>query len=388
MVTVAQVVPSFLPILGGIESYTFSISRELVKRGHEVHVYTPDRVFGNRLSPKEVIMDGVSVHRIPVLLEPSYRLRLWPQLYRRLVDDAGTFDLIHVQAHDQLHCPTAVLAARRTVKPVIVTTYGPISAVIGDPALRAFMSIYDKVVTPWVFRMSDFILVKYGGLRNWVVEMGLPEWKIDVSTSGIPRDCFLKRDGWNTRKDLGLEGPVVLYMGRISPQKGVHHLVLSMALVLKYVPETTLLLVGPDYADFTERLLKLARKLGIEKSVMFHGPVNDFEEEMRIYACCDAFVMPSSFEGFGQAVHKAWSQGKPVVTTAVGAMPEFVQNRDNGLLVAYGKPKELAEAIVTLLKTQDISEKLGRAGYETARKYTYDVLTNQLENIYGRLLKR
>lgn len=387
--TIAQITPSFYPLIGGIELYVLYLSRELVKRGHEVHVYTPDLVMKRRLAPAEAEVDRIKIHRLPVILELSYRAKMWPQIFSRLLKDSDKIDVIHIQGHDHFYSLMAAVAGKMKNVRVAVTTYGP-SLAQTEYSLkkRPFFEAYDRLVTPLVFHWADKVLAKFPFVNDWIRSYGVPQKKMGLAPSGIPDECLKLLNGDRFRRKYGIKGPLVLYMGRISPQKGVQYLVKAMPRVLEEVPDALLLLVGPDYSNFKAKLMEMSHKLRVEKNVTFVDPIHNLKEEMQIYAACDVFIMPSSFEGFSQAVHKAWAQKKPVIVTNVGFLRVHVENGKDGLLVDYGDCVALAKAIVKILQYPKLARTYGAYGRKKVHQYTFNVLATNLEKIYYELLAR
>ena len=88
-------------MIGGAEWYVHNISKELVKRGHEIHIYTIDTYKGKKILPKNEVIDGIYVHRMPLWLNISYRTKIWKGLEKSLI--AGKFDIIHTYDYGQHH---------------------------------------------------------------------------------------------------------------------------------------------------------------------------------------------------------------------------------------------------------------------------------------------
>ncbi len=384
---IGMVTPSFYPILGGLELYVLNISRELARRGHAVHIFTPQTVMRRKVMPPEEGIDNVQVHRLPVTLDLAYRARLCPSLMPQLLSNSYGLNIVHIHSHDHLHSLLALLASKIRGLPIVMGTYGPISTQSEYGLItRHLFKLYDNLITPIMFRSADFVVAKFPSILPWVTR-NLPNTsKASVSPSGIPRDYLAPARPGYLRERLKAKGPIILYVGRLSSQKGVHHLIRAMPQVLQEIPEAFLVLVGPDYSDFTSKLLADAQSLGIADNVSFVGPIYDENLEMRIFASCDVFVMPSSFEGFSQTIHKAWAQGKPVVATKVGSLVREVETGLDGLLVEYGDHAALARALVRVLSNPDLGMSYGEHGQKKVERYAYDSLAAELEGIYLRVL--
>src|SRR5579863_8846301 len=157
--SVALVTPSFLPMIGGIENYVLGIGPELVGLGHKVDVYTPDSVLGRdlRAGPEEVA--GMKIHRIPVSVDFSYRLKLWPSLSKELKREDP--DLIHVYSHDS-YALMALGAARSLGVPFVITTYGRFETNADYGPLQAgLFRVYDSLVSPRLFKRSNIVMIRY-----------------------------------------------------------------------------------------------------------------------------------------------------------------------------------------------------------------------------------
>lgn len=383
---IAHTVPSFYPFTGGIELYVHEISKELAKRGHEVHVYAPSQVAKRKVKTAENEVCGVRIHYVPVILELSYRARVWPGLLGRLLKDKS--DLIHSHGDGHYHSLASVIAARVRNKPLVVTTYGPLyKQTEFSTKKKLFFDAYDASITPFIFNQANKVLVRYPALTRWVESYGTSENKVGLAPSGVPKESLKPRNGKSFRKKYGINGSMVLYVGRISPQKGVQHLVEAACYVVKEIPNLKFVLVGPDYLGYTAALLKMARQYHVDGNVLFTGPIHNLEEEMEAYAACDVFVMPSSFEGFSQAVLKAMAQAKRVIVTNVGGLPYEVEEGECGILVPYGDSVTLANNICELIMSSELSNRLGVKARERAAMFTYDALASRLEKVYEEIAR-
>jgi 2-deoxystreptamine N-acetyl-D-glucosaminyltransferase/2-deoxystreptamine glucosyltransferase len=214
------------------------------------------------------------------------------------------------------------------------------------------------------------------------MSLGLPESRIAVEPSGIPRSFLTPADGSKFRGSISHQERLIVYLGRIAPQKGVQYAVESMSLVKKRFPGAKLAIVGPDYLGFSSLLLRIAKDLDVEENVVILDAVRDENSEAKILSACDVFVMPSSFEGFSQAVMKAMAQGKPVVVTDVGGLPYEVDYGTCGMLCEFGDPKALADSICEVLGSEEVAQRLGRNARRRAEEFTFDKLALKLSKVY------
>ena len=369
-------------MIGGVEGYVLGVGSELRKSGLDVHVYTPRKVFGKDCGPEEETVSGISVHRINVPFELSYRIKVWPGLMDAL--QSRSHDIVHVYSHD-FYAGFALAAARKMRVPFAVTTYGPFETHSDYGPLKAqAFKFYDAVVTPQILGRASAVFIRYPALEEWVESFGLSPDRVHLEPSGIPKESLGVRSSRKLRERLG-DGPIILYLGRISPQKGVQFAVDSMALVTRMFPSSKLVLIGPDYIGYSRELRARAARIGIPDSLILMDPITDEDAQLEAISECDVFVMPSSFEGFSQAVMKAMAQGKPVVVTNVGGLPFEVEFGKCGMMCDYGDPQALAECLLGVLSGVNETFEMGRRAQARAKSFTFDVLAARLAEQYSKL---
>ena len=156
------------------------------------------------------------------------------------------------------------------------------------------------------------------------------------------------------RAELGLNGRSLVFAGRLGPQKA-----LDVALAaLADVPDVSLTIVGdgPERAALGQR----ASELGLDSRVRFLGSVPR-ERVLRLFRAADASLLPSRWENFPHTVVESLAVGCPVIATAVGGVPEVVEDGRNGLLVPPGEPAGLAAAISRFFSDADLASRLAAA---------------------------
>ena len=180
--------------------------------------------------------------------------------------------------------------------------------------------------------------------------------KATIAPMGIHTDYYrLDSDPVELKQKLNLpqEGPVVLFVGKLSRIKGVKYLLQAWPDILKQFSTATLVIVGSGPEE--DSLKEQARNLGETNRILFVGQKN--QEEVRDYLHdCDAVVIPSiqdsngQVEGFPVVMLEALASGKPVVGTRLGGIPECIGDGENGFTVEPENPGALAEGIVKILQ--------------------------------------
>jgi glycosyltransferase involved in cell wall biosynthesis len=203
------------------------------------------------------------------------------------------------------------------------------------------------------------------------------------------------------------EDRTVLFVGRMSPEKGVHVLLDAFRGVVEAMPNTRLELVGPLGAAPAEFIVgatddPMVRALGplfggdyltslkkmitsdLSAKVSFVGPL-PYLDLLNRYRASDVFVFPSVWnEPFGLPVVEAMACGKAVVATKSGGITEVVRDGDTGLLVDRGDAKALSEALLGLLRDERLSSKMGESGARRAREmFAWERVADDLGSVYA-----
>jgi len=210
------------------------------------------------------------------------------------------------------------------------------------------------------------------------------------------------------------DGPLILFVGRVSPEKGVHTLLDALAELVRHMPDARLeivggrgslapeLLVGLSSDPLVSALLRFydgrlttnywgylqarVRRHGLEKHVRFAG-VLPHSELVAIYQRADLVVNPSLSESFGISVIEGMACGVPVVATGVGGMRDTVLEGVTGLLVDPEQPELLAGAMKSILGDRDRSARMAAAGRARAMaEFTWAARARRLLEVYRRLV--
>ena len=120
---IAHVCPFFRPAICGVGQVVYELAKRQVQAGHEVHVFCADTDKKQRLRKKDLLVDGIFVHRVPYLLRITSLTYVWPEIFFNIL--GSSFDLIHTHSLNQPHVFLAGLAARIRKIPVVHTTHSP-----------------------------------------------------------------------------------------------------------------------------------------------------------------------------------------------------------------------------------------------------------------------
>jgi glycosyltransferase involved in cell wall biosynthesis len=300
-----------------------------------------------RLGPLEAELKAAGV---PVTLIGK-RLKADPLALARLVRfmKARKFDV--VQTWIFAANVYGRLAARRAGVPVVVTAEMAVDLWKGRTQLAI-----DRRLAAWTDRIVGNSQAVADFYRD---QAGIPAEKLTVISSGIGDEEPPAVDAAAVRAELGIEpgAPVVLFAGRLAPQKAVEDLIKAADLLQHLRPDLVWLLAG----DGPQRgpLQEMAEAFELGRRVRFLGHREDVP---RLLAIADLLVLPSRYEGLPNVVLEAMRFRKPVVVTAAPGTTEVVADGATGLLVPIGKPPALAQAVRTVIEDPELARRLGEAG--------------------------
>jgi glycosyltransferase involved in cell wall biosynthesis len=208
-------------------------------------------------------------------------------------------------------------------------------------------------------------------LRDVALGWGLEPGRSSVLPNPAPEPPHLP-DRSALREELALEGNVLVFAGRLGPQKDLGTLLEALV----HVPAVKLEIAGdgPERAALERR----AGELGLDGRVRFIGSVPR-DTVLRLFSAADASVLPSAWENFPHTVVEALVVGCPVIATAVGGVPEVVVDGENGLLVPAGDAHALAAAIARFFSDDGLRERLASAAARSVAGYSEEAVFATIE---------
>jgi D-inositol-3-phosphate glycosyltransferase len=376
---------------GGMNVYVQQVARELGRMGVHVDVFTRSQ---NSTIPRVVELGpGARVVHLPAGPEaPMPR----EALHRHLDEFAAgieafareqdlRYDLIH--SHYWLSGVAGLRLREAWGTPLVQMfhTLGRLKNVVAqspaeiEPSLRIdeearIVAQADRIVAANVVERAQ--LVWYYGARTD---------RIAVIPCGVDTDLFQPMDPGKAKDLLELPpDPLLLYVGRLQPIKGLETLLEAMVAV---PAPADLLIVGGDQ-DEPENghgwaLRQRVTALGLDRRVRFLG--SQPQRRLRLfYAAADATIMPSYYESFGMVALEAMACGSPVVASRVGGLTTTVQDGVTGRLVPEGDPAALTAAIAGLVGSPE-ARRLGQQAARWAAEHRWPCVAEAVCRLYSRL---
>jgi glycosyltransferase involved in cell wall biosynthesis len=333
------------------------------------------------------------LREVPVVRLPHPAQRAWGTLRymlalgRWLRSRRDQLDAVYVSMlkHDAY---VAVQALRRSGLPVVLRAEG--SGPTGDCHWQHTAAFGARIKRECL--KAAAIVAPGQAMAEELLDAGYPPERVVAINNGVPpgeiRDAASRRAARTMLTDLDWQlntsesMPVALFTGRLHRAKGLEHLLRAWKVVARRWKHARLWLVGdgPDRG----RLVDLTDQLELRGKVILPGVFSDPEA---LLAAADVFVLPSQQEGMSIAVLEAMAAGLPVVVSDIPGNRALVDHEEQGLLVPYGDPEPLANAIDRLFAARQLARALGAAARQRVeREFSIGRSAEEHLELFSRLI--
>jgi glycosyltransferase involved in cell wall biosynthesis len=376
-------------IIGGISPHVYNLSKNLARNGVKVYVVTCD--FPG--APQHETIGGVEVYRIDSYKNPAPDFATWVYLMNvNMQKEAaalarslgGKIDVFH--AHDWLVATAGIGLKHVFREPLFATVH---STEIGRR--NGIHFDYERMINEteawltyeaWkVICCSEYMVSHV----RWA--FGLPPDKLIMIPNGVNAEVYAKyekEDLSQFRSKFALpEEKIVLFVGRLVYEKGVHVFVNAVPKVLGKA-NAKFIIVGNGYMK--DQLSGLVKGMGLAHKVLFTGFLDD-ETLRKLQRCASVSVVPSLFEPFGIVALEAMAAKSPVVVSDTGGLSEIVNHDVDGVKTYTGNPESLAWGITRVLTDDSYANRLRENAYKKIQeKYNWNQIAQQTKSIYEAVL--
>jgi glycosyltransferase involved in cell wall biosynthesis len=375
---------TYPPQVNGVSVVTALSVAGLRARGWDVAVVAP-RYPAGMTDP--FAADAKGARDDAVIAIPSLSLPVYPDV--RLAAPALHTASSAVAAFRPsiVHCATEFvigrigqIAAARAGVPIVTsyhTDFGKYVTAYGVPWLRGTVASYLRRF----HRRARRTFTPSGPAREDLRTMGVDD--VEVWGRGVDLDLFNPSQRSTPLREACGVGDrfTFLYVGRLAPEKGVHHIIRAFARAADLLPADSIHLIvagtGPD-----ERALRDAAP----RNVTFVGQLDRARTLPRLYASADAFVFASVTETLGLVVLEAMASGLPVIATPAGGVADHLRDDENGIAYPAGDTGRLAGAMVTLALHPGRARVLAAGARRTAERLGWGSELDRLAASYGEVL--
>ena len=375
---------------GGMNVYIDGLARTMVARGVAVDVYT------RRTSPDQpssvTVLDGYRVFHVdagppePMAIRPMaiYVTEFAEAVVSIVEAEDSVPDIIHT--HYWLSGWAGLLIKRRLGVPLANSfhTLGRVKDLHKrhDEAPESLLRIAAEAE---VIDNSECVVASTPlEAQDLLEHYGADPGRLCTSPPGVDHSVFCPGDREEARARVGFgEPPVLLYVGRIQPLKGVDVVLGTFGLIRDTIPHASLVIVGgpsgPQGVEELERLKEMAAEIG---NVEFRGPVphDDLADH---YRAADLLLLPSRSESFGLVAAEAQSCALPVVAARTGGLVHVVCDGVSGLLVDGWDPADHAEAALRVLTDPRLDSQLREGAVEWSQRFSWEATADRFLELYA-----
>lgn len=383
---ILTVLTYYRPHTSGLTIYAERLARAFVKRGHQVTVMTTQY---DPSLPKEEIMEGVRVVRVPVLarvskgvIAPTFGLMATRLVWQHDV----------VQLHlPQFDAPGVALRARLFGKPAVLTYHCDVQLPIG--MFNWLVNLVLNIQNNLAGRFASHIVTYTEDYAN--NSPYLSRYRSKFSAILPPVELPAPRPGaveaFFNRYHLAEQKPAIGMAARFATEKGVEVLLDALPIILKRYPRAQVLFAG-TYQNvmgeqaYSDRLMPRIYKYEIQGNWVFLGNL-DPQQMSEFYPNLDVLTVPSlnSTEAFGLVQIEAMMNGVPCVPSALPGVRRPVQMHGMGQVSEIGDAVSLAQAILEVLDHPEVYKGDIRALHET---YEPDSIAHEYEKLFQRLMRK
>ena len=372
---------TYYPHVNGVYYFVCRIGPMLQERGHEVAVIAPSAT----ASFSKTKIDGLDVYALPswpVLFYPSVRIPvpvLLKSRVKKIIEDFNP-DIIHLQDHFSIS--KAVIAINKNLNiPIIGTNH------FMPENLSVFISNerFKK-------RFESFLWKGFSKTFNKINLVTTPtETGAQLIRPHLSVDAIAISSGINLRKfnPLGDTGkikekysipdkPILLFVGRLDPEKHVEEILRAVAVAIKLI-DFHFIVVGKGTQK--RALEELAHQLGVTDNVIFTGFVPD-EELPYFYKLSKCFIIASIAELLSLATLQAMASGLPVIAVDAGALGELVKHAKNGYLFNERDITTIVKHIENILTNERLCREMSEKSLEYVQQHNINNTLDAFEQLY------
>lgn len=372
---IGMMADNYKPYVSGVTNYIDLSKRYLEKAGHEVYVFT--------FSETDHEDDEDRIIRSPGLPLADTGFFLSLRYTRDAKHLLQSMDVVHVHhpflsgrlaLHYCQHKHIPIVFTNHTRYDMMAQAYIPIlPEEISDGFLQAYLPSFCEAV--------DLVVSPSPGMEKVLRKFDV-ESHIEIVPNGVELTRFVQAKPL-PREEYGLKGHDILliYIGRLAPEKNLDFLMMSFAGVLQAVDNVRLLLIGDG--PIKDELKNLAKDLQITKEVTFTGQI-PHDKLPGYLAMCDIFVITSISETFGLVIVEAMGSELPVVGIHSPGVSDIVEDGITGFLSTKNLPAFTAKLTRLCLQKQ-LRQKMGKAARKASIKYDIELTTQMMLEHYKQL---
>lgn len=359
---IAQICLYSYPSKCGVWNNVYNISRGLIKKDHEVHVFSTNIIKGQEKESKSFeIFEKIIFHRYEPKRKIGKNLMLWPKSLKKEIISFSP-DMIHVHVYRHPHTNIGLKVAKKLKIPCVLTTHAPFVEFKNRGVLAALIErFYDRFFGKFILNsFSKVIFIAKWELLILLKKIKCKKEKLIYIPNGVKKEFF-------KIKTKDKKKPVIFYLGRVAPVKNLN----VFYELSKNFPTRKFVIYGPLEKEY---------HLKLNKNIKFTNKIYDLKKELELLRKYDVYLLPSLREGLPQTLLEAMASGKLVISSKTLGAKELITEGKNGFL--FKNFKELKEILDDVTKNFSKTKKIREQARKTAKKFLWDGIVNKTENLY------
>ena len=368
----------YFPRVNGVSTSIETFRRNLRAQGHTVHLIAPD--YG---VPSADESDILRVPARPVPLDPEDRFMRYGWVMQQL-------DELRVKHYDLIHIQTPFVAHYLGVK---------LSRLLGIPCVETYHTFFEeylyhyipvlpKSLTRWLAKRFsrhqgnslDGMVVPSKPMQRVLQAYGV-KTTTEVIATGIEPASFIpgNRAVFRDKLGLGMDRPVLLFVGRVAHEKNIGFLIKVVEQVRTEIADVLFIIAGEGPARAS--LAQQVKQLGLDNNIRFVGYLDRHTELNDCYRSADVFIFSSRTETQGLVLLEAMAQGVPLVSIAEMGTRDVLKD-GLGVLIAQEELADFSGKVVKLLSDGQLRRELGNSGRDYANEWSASRQAQRMLSFY------
>lgn len=390
---ILQLISYFAPAwaYGGSVRAVYEISKELVKRGHQVTVCTTDVCDEYRrvkIKKQPAVMDGVKVFYFPTIsnwLSWHFRGFVTPSMYPFLDREIKKFDIVHLHECYTFQSIITHQICQKHKIPYIFSGHGSIVP-LPERERLLIKKLYLNLWGEKLVRDASRLIALTSKEKEQYLTFGVDPTKVTVIPNGIDLNAFAKlpvKGSFRQRYHLSSEDRVILFLGRVYKLKGLENLISAFSELNTKLSNVHLVIAGPSVDNYQKLLESLVESLKLREKIIFTGFVGG-QEKLSILVDADLLVLPSYDDVFGIVILEAMAVGLPVIATEGVGLSGIID--DISGLKVENNSRSLATGILKILNNRKLREKFSREGAKLVEDFDQRIIVDKIETLYQKII--
>jgi glycosyltransferase involved in cell wall biosynthesis len=385
---IALVAPGIPQSATGVSVSIARLAAELCNAGHKVTLVAADTVSSpGTVEPMVKVDPRVDLRLFPFRSRGHRRLHLSAEIREWLNQSASNFDVMDIQGVWSFVTVHAAQAARRANVPYVLTPHGQMALWDWQKMPWRKRSFFEGFVKSAWRRATAIRFVSDGEADSSMASAGtrrvvIPYW-VDQPAAKDSENCRLELA---RRTDIPRDAAIILFLGRLSAQKGVLEIVEAFDHLWRTRKNVALVLAGPLDGEYGAQVTRVAARVPSARNIRLLGPVYD-EGKEELFRAASLFITLSKNEGLPIAVLEAMAHGLPIVATGQAHLPELSQYKAG--IVVSSDPIHVAQAIDSVLIDRERLQRMAtNARHLIEERFTAQTVTPQILALYDKMARQ